>query len=296
MSWHYSLALEAEYSAENSLDGEQSALLSGMHTHGTCWLLGKTTDAFKPSLSGMTFRPLTADHGKALLMWCLEVSRAKTLAPLEKAPVLVESEAVCGSTWRELSVKYDPTTHSWKTHQCLWEEDLPSSSLTLPSWGMMLSGVLWERITPAHLTNETESGLLPNGVNSFHTPNTTGLDGWSNSRKALKKRQEIWPTPRAGNPGSRPNGKGGKILAEEVKKSVMWATPCAGDYRSPNLNPCKNGQKIEPASGHALPAQVGGQLNPTWVEWLMGWPLGWTDCAASATDKFRQWLNSHGKH
>jgi len=30
------------------------------------------------------------------------------------------------------------------------------------------------------------------------------------------------------------------------------------------------------------------------VEWLMGWPLGWTDCAASATDKFRQWCASHG--
>jgi hypothetical protein len=25
----------------------------------------------------------------------------------------------------------------------------------------------------------------------------------------------------------------------------------------------------------------GGQLNPTWVEWLMGYPLGWTDSSAS---------------
>ena len=25
----------------------------------------------------------------------------------------------------------------------------------------------------------------------------------------------------------------------------------------------------------------GGQLNPTWVEWLMGFPLGWTDLNAS---------------
>jgi hypothetical protein len=32
-----------------------------------------------------------------------------------------------------------------------------------------------------------------------------------------------------------------------------------------------------------LAAQVGGSLNPTWVEWLMGFPLGWTDCGASAT-------------
>jgi len=26
---------------------------------------------------------------------------------------------------------------------------------------------------------------------------------------------------------------------------------------------------------------VSGSLNPTWVEWLMGYPLGWTDLDAS---------------
>ena len=26
-----------------------------------------------------------------------------------------------------------------------------------------------------------------------------------------------------------------------------------------------------------------GQLNPMWVEWLMGFPLGWTDLEDSAT-------------
>ena len=29
----------------------------------------------------------------------------------------------------------------------------------------------------------------------------------------------------------------------------------------------------------------GGKLNPTWVEWLMGWPLGWTDLKPLVTDK-----------
>jgi hypothetical protein len=30
-----------------------------------------------------------------------------------------------------------------------------------------------------------------------------------------------------------------------------------------------------------------GQLNPSWVEWLMGWPIGWTDLKPLATGKFR---------
>jgi len=37
-----------------------------------------------------------------------------------------------------------------------------------------------------------------------------------------------------------------------------------------------------------------GTLNPTWVEWLMGWPIGWTDLNALETDKFLTWPHSHG--
>ena len=36
----------------------------------------------------------------------------------------------------------------------------------------------------------------------------------------------------------------------------------------------------------AVSKEVGyntGALNPTWVEWLMGFPLGWTDLNASET-------------
>jgi hypothetical protein len=38
-----------------------------------------------------------------------------------------------------------------------------------------------------------------------------------------------------------------------------------------------------------------GLPRPEWCEWLMLWPIGWTDTAASATDKFQQWSDSHGK-
>jgi hypothetical protein len=44
-----------------------------------------------------------------------------------------------------------------------------------------------------------------------------------------------------------------------------------------------------------LSETLGGQLNPTWVEWLMGWPIGWTDLKPLEMDKFQQWLRSHGE-
>jgi hypothetical protein len=36
-----------------------------------------------------------------------------------------------------------------------------------------------------------------------------------------------------------------------------------------------------------------GELNPDWVEWLMGWPIGWTDSRPLGTGRFRSWLLSH---
>jgi hypothetical protein len=37
-----------------------------------------------------------------------------------------------------------------------------------------------------------------------------------------------------------------------------------------------------------------GRLNPEFIEWVMGWPIGWTDVAPLATDKFREWHRQHG--
>jgi len=55
----------------------------------------------------------------------------------------------------------------------------------------------------------------------------------------------------------------------------LWSTPAADDT---GHRKAKYAQ-----GGTALSAQAGGSLNPTWVEWLMGYPLGWTDLGASGT-------------
>jgi len=89
------------------------------------------------------------------------------------------------------------------------------------------------------------------------------------------------------------NSRGEPKLSAEVK---LWPTPKCSDSRHAkfrHLNAEDNHWKDN--LGEVVSAEVnGGSLNPTWVEWLMGWPLGWTDCAQSATDKFQQWQHSHG--
>jgi hypothetical protein len=299
MSWHFSQALVEAYSADTCSAGVPSAPSSSTPTRGTYWSPGKTMDASKPSRSGMTFKPLTDDRGEAVLMSCLEAFPVRTFPVQERERESKENEAPCGNTWQESSAKFDLASSSWKTHQCLWEEDLPSSSLILPKWGMMRSGVLWERTTPGLPTSGTESG-------SWGTPRAgmgrSPACHYDRGRGNLEEQvgaaeyAKTWPTPCArdhkGVSGSGRQAKRGNpqdTLCNAVA-GRMWPTPKAQDAKN-NGSPSQMVKNTKP-----LNAEVGGQLNPTWVEWLMNWPLGWTDCAVSVTDKFQQWQNSHGKH
>lgn len=68
---------------------------------------------------------------------------------------------------------------------------------------------------------------------------------------------------------------------------AKWPTPAARDYRHPNAKSyqeCGGGLK-----GEQLPNAVGGQLNPTWVEWLLGLPTGWTACGPSEMEWCLWW-------
>ena len=60
-----------------------------------------------------------------------------------------------------------------------------------------------------------------------------------------------WPTPRAGNPGSRKPGTGGKILAEEAKKN--WSTPLEDDSSNVNPNAKRRASLVKDVNIHAGP-------------------------------------------
>jgi len=261
-----------EYLGENFSDGEQSAPLSGKPIQQAYCAPVKMTDFLKISRYGMTFKPLMESRGQELLTLYLEGFHAKTSVQLEKAQELMENEVECGEKWLASFVKFDPSSSLWKTHQCSLLGDLEEFSQTWPQWGLMRNGECWEQLTLEQTIRGTGFGLSPNGMDSFHTPNTTGLDGGSNSRKALKKRQENWPTPDAncGMRGTQPNWTPKRKSGHQAQYSINQA-----------VRDSEQG--------------IGGKLNPMWVEWLMGWPLGWTDLKPLEMDKSHFVRQPHGE-
>ncbi len=97
------------------------------------WRNDRMMEFSKLSQFGLTLQLLTENHGKELLTLYLAAFRVKTFHPQEKAQGLKVNVPGFGQKWHELSVKYDLDTCSWKTHQCLFPEDLQESSVTLPN-------------------------------------------------------------------------------------------------------------------------------------------------------------------
>ena len=257
MSYIYSRALVEASSAANYSDTKLCALLNGNHTHKPCLWHDKMMEPSRLSRYGMTCKPLTEDLGAALLTLWREAFHAKTYQSPEKAQELTESEAECGNTWRGWLAKYDPDTSSWKTAQCSFIEDSTECLATLPRSGMTRDGRLWELPMLERLTNAIGSGFWP-------TPTVSG----NHNKKGLS------PT----------SGDG---LATAVMKR-MWPTPTAHNAKETNA-PSESARNTP-----TLAAQDGGALNPTWVEWLMGWPIGHTDLKQSETAKSRNAQQRHG--
>jgi len=263
MSWLFSQALVEVFLEDTSLDGEQSAPLSGSNIQQAYCAPDKMTDFSRFSRYGMTYKPLTESRGEELLTLYLEAFHAKTSAQQGKAQELTENAAGCGEKWHASFAKYSPDLFLWKTPQCSLLGDSEEFLETWPQWGLMRNGECWEQRTLEQTIRGTESGLLlptPCATDAGSGRMNTSL-GSSNQRPmlALMARKNLWPTPTANmHKGSSPavirkNGK------DRSWDSLHYAVEQVTD--------------------------VGGKLNPTWVEWMMGWPLGWTDLKPLEMDK-----------
>jgi len=119
-----------------------------------------------------------------------------------------------------------------------------------------------------------------------------GLESFSGTwpRWGTMRDGEFWEQP---TPGRRTKEIG----------SGSWDTPCKGDahpraYKRKGPYLGKGQEHLQSQCYKRFRSELdsaGGILSPLWVEWLMGWPMGWTDLRALATDKFQQWCDLHGR-
>ena len=129
----------------------------------------------------------------------------------------------------------------------------------------MRDGMLFRHPSEELHTDESDSGSWPN-------PNLSMLAGYTRD-----------PEKRIG--GARRGHEGNELLRRV--HLGMFPTPMARDGKD-GLLPKPHGRHSD-----SLPVRVGGTLNPMWVEWLMGWPIGWTGFEPLEMDKFRRWRELH---
>lgn len=309
MSWLYSRALVEEYLEENSLDGKLSARFKLISMPQAFLSKGKMKTSWNLSRYGMTYQHLTENHGKELLMWYQEVFLAKTFPPQEKEKAFPENVPDCGLKWRESLTKFNPHSFLWRTRLFSLFGDWIEFSGTWPRWGTMRNGVCWKRKPWELPTNEKESGSS-DIINLFPTPmkNEAGKNVKTlqmvlrgQNQMTLDRYVRIFPTPCKWDSLKNAHRLKQNMLSKVVFQEQHWDTPCKGDAHPRALNRTGpyygKGQKHLQAQAYEQLTendQIGGQLNPEWVEWLMGWPIGWTASHVLETDKFQEWQNAHG--
>jgi hypothetical protein len=192
------------------------------------------------------------------LMLFAEDSRVRTSVSPALVPDWQAPDLDSGASIGESFASYDHATSSWRTSQRCLDGDLERFSETWPRAGMTQSGIAYQRQPLAPLTREIASGSWP-------TPDAR--DSQPEGFEAGMRRRERWST----------------WGLQTAVRARMWPTPTGRDYEDGTAQSCAN-----VPGGENLRTAVNGSLSPLWVEWLMGYPLGWTVLEDSAMPSSRK--------
>jgi len=212
---------------------------------------------------------------------------------------------------------YDLDTHSWKTSQgSLLSPISDEYSATWPKSGMMLGGRLyplkiavadtfgngcglWPTATVDGLHNRvgaspTSGDGLSTAVKLWPTPSTMDnieRKGLRPSRIATNRKtgylsemiMSPTPTKQDGENNAGPSQWNRNTQPLNVAVKSLFPSPVAsgklngGTRDFERLHDLKNSGQISEEERRSMSAGNGGQLNPDWEAWLMGWPLNWSN-------------------
>ncbi len=158
---------------------------------------------------------------------------------------------------------------------------------------MLLASSIWGS-TKRFLTWQKRDTLFS------HSYFRLAASGHGMSANELLSLRLMFPTPLASDKGTnrdaqnldvylsengvfRKKNKNGAIWSLPLSAAVFYLTPVASDGFRSTLKPTaydpnkKNGNLSAQVIAMENPASDTAALNPDWVEWLMGFPHGWTD-------------------
>ena len=180
---------------------------------------------------------------------------------------------------------YDPDTQSWKTYP---DTSLLGSEPYKASWprsGMTVDGTAYQLPPSAPRTSAiafsssqhrgpNSDGLWPTATTQDHATR------YSQGGMPLGMAARLFPTPTATANMDSPN--------ERKKWPWVFPTPVAGKMAGGSaarqrMKELRDQGALTQDEYLGMTAGNGGRLNPTWVEWLMGFPTGWTDLEDSET-------------
>jgi len=214
MSWHFSQALEAAFSAGTCSDGALCVPWSKAPFARDDSCSDKMKGTFHRSPFGMMFAPLTEPRGAALLMWCQRAGPARTSAKPGTGGDYPGNAAVFGLRRSELFATFDRDLYCWKTLPSLLGGDSEPYCAAWPKQGFLRNGECFAAVMSAPTTKERAgSAWLTPTVEDFKRRGSSAA--WQKY-----KLQGATTNARLRNQAQQSGGAG--YLTVEFAESLMW--------------------------------------------------------------------------
>lgn len=262
-------------------------------------------------LCGRTCSPSTELRFVAWWTSCLAALRAKTLALPESEPGSTESAAGSSGNSSTLPMPSTPPASFGRTSEeqgsLFHASSVLSSRAATGARPSRFALLTWEPRTSAPASSSWPTAtdaarMWPTATAERSGSNRGGGMGKVGEyRPSLETAAKQWPTPKASEP-TRADCPSEQARNSPSLRSVAenWQTPWASNGAKSGPNQSQGGKPALAAQANGLrgletsapgkPSSSNGQtsrrLNPAFVEWLMGWPEGWSLAGLTGSDSW----------